>query len=278
MDTLLRFFTLGLLIINTTWAVGIIPSPTTTIASRYQAQLNLIQSATHHAVTISRHFDSGVPGVTGFVIHDKTPHTHPLIAYVDHNAHYMMIGALLNAKGVNLNYRNTQRYIMQAEQANAYQDVTNTTTFVEGKHNAPHKLTIIADPNCSFCHRFYTVTRPFVHSGQLAIRWLLVGFLKPTSAKRAALIIGATHPVAALAQNEQHFNGQIEEGGLPLSGALITPAMTKAIATNNAYFSAHHFSGTPVLLYRTKHNPHILSGFVNQAQLRKRLPTIDGGF
>lgn len=129
------------------------------------------------------------------------------------------------------------------------QKLRHADTFLVGRRGP--ELTAFMDPNCIWCHRFYEKAMPLVRAGKLHLRVALVGFLKPTSAAKAAAILAARHPAQALAFNESHFNVIAEEGGIrpdyhaPLS-------IRRAVSDNTQLLAQTGEEATPTLLYYTK--------------------------
>lgn len=74
----------------------------------------------------------------------------------------------------------------------------------QGAATSKNVIYVFFDPNCVFCHFAWKALQPYVKAG-LQVRWVPVGFLKPTSAQRAAAIREAKTPTQALDFNEQHF-------------------------------------------------------------------------
>ena len=129
------------------------------------------------------------------------------------------------------------------------QKLRHADTFLVGSRGP--ELTAFMDPNCIWCHRLYEKAMPLVRAGKLHLRVALVGFLKPTSAAKAAAILAARHPAQALAFNESHFNVIAEEGGIrpdyhaPLS-------IRRAVSDNTHLLAQTGEEATPTLLYYTK--------------------------
>lgn len=240
-------------------------------------QTNFINQSTHNSINILSSFKSDIPGLTGFVITSKQVQGKPLVAYVNDSATYMVVGAVLNAQGVNITYQDTIKYITSAANQAAYKGLQNTYTFLDGDKNAPHKMTIIADPNCIFCHKLYQATRSYVKSGTLAINWMLVGFLKDTSQGKAAAIMNSKDPAQALAEDENNFDIQNESGAIqPL---LTIPADIQAQLNANAkYFNEQQFSGTPVLIFTTDNQPEVINGYIEGSQLSDAISKMDSHF
>ena len=114
-------------------------------------------------------------------------------------------------------------------------EVAHADTFLVG-HRGP-ELTAFMDPNCIWCHRFYEKALPLIHAGKLHLRVVLVGFLKSTSAAKAAAVLMAKHPAQALALDESRFNVVTEEGGIhPASAA---PASIRASVHHNTQILIH---------------------------------------
>lgn len=76
------------------------------------------------------------------------------------------------------------------------------------------EITVFADPNCIICHKLWV---DFAKKQKdIRIRWILVGYVKPDSAVRAASIMAAKDPLKAWDENEAKFDTDKEEGGYPL--------------------------------------------------------------
>ncbi|WP_119342552.1 hypothetical protein [Facilibium subflavum] len=84
----------------------------------------------------------------------------------------------------------------------------------QGSANAPHKFYAIIDPNCKFCHALFDASQQAIENGQLAVRWVVVGIIKPSSPTKAIAILNADDPILALKQNESNFNYETDEGGI----------------------------------------------------------------
>ena len=129
------------------------------------------------------------------------------------------------------------------------QKLRHADTFLVG--NRGPELTAFMDPNCIWCHRFYEKAMPLVRAGKLHLRVALVGYLKPTSAAKAAAILAAKNPAQALAFDESHFNVITEEGGIrPDYQAPL--AIRRAVSDNTQLLAETGEEATPTLLYYTK--------------------------
>lgn len=87
-------------------------------------------------------------------------------------------------------------------------------TISEG--HGPRHITALIDPNCIYCHLWWAGLTKTPHwQSEYTITWIPLGFLKPSSAGKAAAILqGGT---AALKRDEAGFDEANEEGGITAS-------------------------------------------------------------
>lgn len=109
-------------------------------------------------------------------------------------------------------------------------------------------ITILLDPDCSDCRRLYDALSPAVASGRVRVRYLLLGTLKPGSARRAASILAAAAPAEALAVNEAAYDAEHEQGGFPIAAGP-SAAFVRAVDSNNQLFALTGAPGMPVTYY-----------------------------
>lgn len=73
----------------------------------------------------------------------------------------------------------------------------------DGRDDAPRKVYVFTDPNCPYCTKLWSDARPWVESGRVQLRHVIVGVLTPTSPGKAAAILRAQDPAAVLASYER---------------------------------------------------------------------------
>lgn len=205
----------------------------------------LQQAANAGKLTVTRRFPTDAPHITGYVIEVKGRHH---IVYGDHG--YLIFGHMVSPKGRDLSESYDHKYLPQPDVGKVVHKLESGKHLIQqGPKNAP-VLYVFADPNCIYCHRFYKQAEPLVKSGKLRIRWVMVGFLKPTSMGRAAAILSSDNPAGALVRNENGFNDSREEGAIkPMAKP---PRALKAVIREHEKLMARAGgAGTPTLLYRT---------------------------
>jgi thiol:disulfide interchange protein DsbG len=216
----------------------------------------LIEKITHGQVKIGESFPA-VNDMSGYIISAKQGPGQPMIVYVSNDGSYALFGNIVSADGTNLSQQYTQKYITSKMAIKAYQDIHKVHYITQGKDSAPHKMYIIMDPNCSYCHLLYMDLNKYVKSGKLQIRWIPVGFLRPNSkGKSAAILAGKDNAtnLKELIKDETSFDMKTEQGGAKeldkSSKNLSTQKAFKEVAENNSFWQNHGFNGTPVILYK----------------------------
>lgn len=170
----------------------------------------------------------------------------PMMVYVTPDGHHALIGHLIDAKGNSLTDQHMTRFIPPPDYDRAWQRLEQDASWVvQGAGNAPHVVYAFTDPYCPYCHRFWDQAAPFVQSGKVQVRHVMVGVIKPKSIKAAAQILGAADPAAALVQHEKRF----AQGGLELREHTDKGGIEKVMA-NNDLMRALDVKGTPAVFYK----------------------------
>ena len=115
----------------------------------------------------------------------------------------------------------------------------------DGSNGATRIVYAFTDPNCPYCHKFWSDSRPWINAGNVQVRHVIVGILGPTSPGKAAALLGATDPAAALAQHEQDF----ASGGIAVM-APIPQALRTKLETNAALMERLGSQATPTIFFK----------------------------
>ena len=67
-----------------------------------------------------------------------------------------------------------------------------------GRESAPRTVYVFTEPKGPYCNKLWADARPWVDAGKLQLRHVMVGILTPTSAGKAAALLDAKDPAAAL--------------------------------------------------------------------------------
>lgn len=169
----------------------------------------------------------------------------PLAVYVSKDGQYAVVGTLVNAKGEDASADKLKELVSAPMGAQAWTKVEASHWVADGKADAPRIIYAFSDPNCPYCNHFWEAARPWVESGKVQIREILVGVIREDSANKAAAILGAASPEAALLENERNF----AKGGIkPLA---TVPADVQAkLRANEMLMLDLGFQGTPGILFK----------------------------
>jgi thiol:disulfide interchange protein DsbG len=181
-------------------------------------------------------------GMTGYAASFKGK---PVAIYVTPDSKYAIVGSLLDGEGNNLTAGPLKRIVSSPKLKKAWAHLEEATWIKDGQDSAPQKIYMFTDPNCPYCHMFWENARPWVKAGQVQIRHVMIGLLKPSSLSKSATILAASDPVKALTRSEQNY----KEGGIkPMDNP---PAeLASQVKANTDYMKSLGFFATPTIIYR----------------------------
>jgi thiol:disulfide interchange protein DsbG len=189
---------------------------------------------------------SAVSGLTGWVLSQGGQYS---VVFTTPDKQTLIAGALIDPRGKNLTAVYGDKYIPKPEYSSLFPRLTNAASITTGTLvNPKSTVYVMVDPNCIFCHLVWEGLKPYEAAG-LQVKWVPVGFLKPTSATIAATMLAAKDPAAAFEQNETGFNDATETGGLaPMAN--VPPALAGKITANTQLMGAFGAHGTPTLVWK----------------------------
>lgn len=126
-----------------------------------------------------------------------------------------------------------------------WHQLESTKWIRDGKADAPRVIYTISDPNCPWCHKFWEAARPYVESGKVQLRHIMVGIIKADSAAKAAAILEASSPSDMLEQNERGYS----KGGVAAAKA-VSADSKKTLAANLQLMEQLGFTGTPAIIFK----------------------------
>ncbi len=170
----------------------------------------------------------------------------PVTIYVtkDGNA---IVGTRINAKGESIDAKTAQDLVAKPLNDATWKRLGSAKWVPDGRADAPRVVYVFTDANCPWCHRFWDAARPWVQSGKVELREILVGIIRPDSPGKAAAILGAANPTSALEQNEKNF----DKGGI----AAVSPVpddVKQTLAENLKLMADLGFRGTPGIVYKSE--------------------------
>ena len=212
-------------------------------------------------LSVVKSFPTGQPGLTGYVIKDGKGRTGLVYGMGD----YLFSGTLIDREGQNASRRFAQGEMPKPDYGNAAKKLSKDPFLVnEGPDGAP-EVYVFADPNCIYCHKFWEMTRDWVKAGKIRMHWVMVGFLKSSSAGRAAAMMAAKNGAEAIDQDEASFDVGQEEGAIkPLDP--IPEKLQKVLDRHGRLMAVLGFHGTPSLIYRNQEGNWVATTGVPQKQ------------
>ncbi|WP_065345911.1 thiol:disulfide interchange protein DsbG [Delftia sp. JD2] len=188
----------------------------------------------------------------------------PIAVYVgkDGNA---IVGTRITAAGEPMDTKAIDELVRKPAGELALKRLESSRWIQDGKADAPRVIYVITDPNCPWCHRLSAAARPWVSSGKVQLRHLLVGVIRADSEAKAAAILTSPKPQEALQQNERDF----DKGGIAALKT-ISNETKQVLRENVTLMSELGFRGTPALVYRGPQGAvEMLSGFPQGAQMQQ---------
>lgn len=149
---------------------------------------------------------------------------------------------------------------------------TSTATWVaQGQGNKI--VYVFVDPNCAYCPLLYRNLQPLIAQHALQLRWIPVAILDATSVGKAAAILQANDPKAALDLNETHYNTQAYTGGI--AEEIPLPATEARLRKNAALLNQVGIPVVPTMLFRAKSGEAmVIQGALSPVALKKVLDRV----
>ncbi len=122
-------------------------------------------------------------------------------AYLTADGQHAVVGTLIDEQGNNVSADALQRLVNGPKNAKLWEQMADQHWVREGDADAERIVYTFSDPNCPYCRKFWEDARPWVESGRVQIRHLMVGVLKPDSAPKAAALLSADAPAEAIAEH-----------------------------------------------------------------------------
>jgi thiol:disulfide interchange protein DsbG len=187
--------------------------------------------------------------------------------YVTPDGKHAISGYLYDEKGTNLSEKIIQKEIYAPVGREMWQRMENATWILDGKKEAPTVIYVFADPFCPYCKQFWKQARPWVESGKIQLRTLMVGVIKPESPATAAAILSARDPAKTWHDYEQ------SAGKLTLDvPKSIPPAQMNVLNENQKLMDELGANATPAIYYMNSEKElQQIVGLPDDAQLKTML-------
>lgn len=166
----------------------------------------------------------------------------PLALYVTEDGQHALIGSLLNAEGEDLTGAVIEEKVSRPQSKVMWETLKDSAWIADGSDSADKFVYVFTDPNCPYCKRLWNDARPWVDAGKVQLRHVMVGTLGESSQKKAAYLLSAKNPEAALQDNES--------GKKPAKEIkTIADQQRQQLDENQQLMARLGASGTPAILY-----------------------------
>lgn len=228
-------------------------STTSTGTSTPQESANaIVQAASHGQFHVASTFE-GPNGLLGLVIEDAGGGKQ--IGWSTADGKAFTPGPLFGDGGKNFNQDAMTEHggLISADKA-ADKIKEENLGFIassgKAKADAPI-VTVFFEPYCTFCHKLFFDLKSKIEAGDIKMRVILVNFLRPDSAERAADIAHASNPYKALSDWENNLNSD-ETLKKPYPPSKATEEQKAAIAANSKLMRDMGQNGTPAIVFCNK--------------------------
>ncbi|MFK3800069.1 MULTISPECIES: thiol:disulfide interchange protein DsbG [unclassified Pseudomonas] len=123
--------------------------------------------------------------------------------YLTPDGKHVLAGNLFDEKGVDLSEAPLQKLVYDPMTKAMWSQMENSTWIADGAKTAPKVIYLFSDANCPYCNMFWEQARPWVKSGKVQLRHIMVGVIREDSAAKAATLLADANPEVALQKHEQ---------------------------------------------------------------------------
>lgn len=174
-----------------------------TLAAEYP---QIIQHILDRGLSVVADFDA-TPDMRGYILESQGK---PITVYVSKDQQQAFVGTHIDQDGNNLSAEQIDALYYPTKARQTWAELASSHWVADGDNSAPTTIYAFYDPNCPYCQAFREAASPWIQSGQVQLRHILVGVLTPSSLPKAATILGAVNPHTAYMQNvAQHKHGGI---------------------------------------------------------------------
>ncbi|MFW3616857.1 thiol:disulfide interchange protein DsbG [Billgrantia antri] len=206
-----------------------------------------IEQLEQQGLTIQGEFDApaGLKGYAGSV------RGQPVGAYLTPDGEHVLVGTLLDAQGRNVSEGALEQIVNGPKNAELWEQMAEHHWVRDGDPDAPRVVYTFSDPNCPYCRKFWEDAQPWVESGKVQVRHVMVGILKADSPEKAAALLSAEEPGAAVA--EHYRTGAMPDGN-------VTDESKQWVGENTQFMTDAQLFATPVTFYRGENGIQRVTG------------------
>lgn len=125
-----------------------------------------------------------------------------LALYLTKDGKHVLLGTLLDENGQDLSQAPLEKLVYEPLGKEMWARMEKSEWIADGKDSAPRIIYMFSDANCPYCNMFWKQARPWVESGKVQLRHIMVGVIHEDSEGKAATLMTSKSPTEALNQHE----------------------------------------------------------------------------
>lgn len=196
-----------------------------------------LQALTEQGLEIHGEFEAPA-GLTGYAASHQG---REMTVFLTADGNHAIVGTMIDAEGNDLSEAPIDELVRAPQEGEIWQQLEESHWIQDGNVDAPRVLYTFTDPNCPFCRQFWEQTRPWVDAGEVQLRHIMVGILQQNSPAKAASLLGADDPEAALHRHS---------GGDEVAPSAQPRDIEDQVYHNNQLFDELGLLATPTTVYR----------------------------
>ena len=166
----------------------------------------------------------------------------PVAIYLTPDGKNAILGTMVGARGEDLSQPVLDKIVGKPLAAKTWNELAASGWIADGSAKAARVVYVFTDPNCPYCNKVWKDARPWVDAGKVQLRHIMVGILGPTSPGKAAALLSAKDPAAALRDHEARKTEAVALASVPARAAA-------QLQGNHALMRQMELGATPAILY-----------------------------
>lgn len=164
--------------------------------------------------------------------------------YLTPDGNHVLLGNLYDADGKDLSAEPLQKLVYAPMAKEVWGKMEKSNWIADGSKDAPRTVYLFSDPNCPYCNMFWEQARPWVDSGKVQLRHIMVGIIREDSPGKSAALLASKDPQKALREHEKSGKASL------LKALTSIPADVQAKLTANMQLMEElELSATPAIFY-----------------------------
>ena len=180
-------------------------------------------------------------GLTGYAAQYQN---RGMALYLTADGKHVIAGNLYDAQGNDLSTAPLEKLVYAPMAKEVWAKMEKSSWIQDGDTNAPRTVYLFSDPNCPYCNMFWEQARPWVKSGKVQLRHIMVGIIREDSPGKSAALLAAKDPAKALEDHEKAGKGSSLKALKDIPAAVQTK-----LAANMQLMEDLDLQATPAIFY-----------------------------